>query len=44
MHFINVIAGRFVRFTVDGDAVPDLVLHDEHADLFELLAEFLDIV
>ena len=43
VHFVNVVAGGFVGFPVDGDAVPHGVLHDEHPDLLELLAKLLDV-
>ena len=43
VHFVNVVAGGFVGFPVDGDAVPHGVLHDEHPDLLELLAQLLDV-
>ena len=43
MHLVDVIAGGLVRFAVDGDAVPHRVLHDEHSDFLELLAQLLDV-
>ncbi len=30
--------------TVDGDAVPHLILHHQHPDFFKLLAQLLDVV
>ena len=44
MHFVDVIAGGFVRLTVDRHPVPYLVLDDQHADFLELLAQFLDVI
>ena len=29
---------------VDGHAVPDLILHHQHPDFLELLAQLLDVV
>ena len=29
---------------VDGNSVPHLILHDQHTELFELLAEFADVI
>ena len=29
---------------VDGNSVPHLILHDEHSELFELLAQLLDVI
>ena len=29
---------------VDGDSVPHLILHDQHTELLELLAEFADVI
>ena len=43
MHLVDVIAGGFVRLAVDGDAVPHRVLHDQHTDFLQLLAQLLDI-
>ena len=43
MHLINVITGGLVRLAVDGHAVPHRVLHDQHTDFLQLLAQFLDI-
>ena len=43
VHFVNVVAGGFVGFPVDGHSVPHGVLHDEHPDLLELLAQLLDV-
>ena len=43
VHFVNVVAGGFVGFPVDGHSIPHGVLHDEHPDLLELLAQLLDV-
>ena len=44
MELVNVIPGGLPGRTVDGDAVPDLILDDQHTDLFQLLAQLLDVV
>ena len=43
VHLVNVVAGGLVGFPVDGHSVPHGVLHDEHPDLLELLAQLLDV-
>ena len=43
MEFIDVVAGASAFRPVGGHATPDLVLDDEHAQLFQLLAQFLDV-
>ena len=43
MRSIDVIAGAFPFSPVGGHAAPDLVLDDEHAQLFQLLAQFFDV-
>ncbi len=44
VHLVDVVAGGLVSGPVDGDAVPHLVLHHQHPDLFELLPQFLDVI
>jgi hypothetical protein len=44
VELVDEIPCRLLLIAVDGNAVPDLVLHDKHAQLFELLAEILDVV
>ena len=44
MHLIDVIAGRLALNSVGGHTVPHLILHDEHTQLFQLLAQVLDVV
>ncbi len=44
MHLVDVVAGGLAGGPVDGDAVPHLVLHHQHPDLFQLLAQLLDVV
>ena len=44
VHLVNVIAGGLAGGPVDGDAVPHLVLHHQHPDLFQLLAQFLEVI
>lgn len=43
MEFINVVAGASAFRPVGGHAAPDLVLDDEHAQLLQLFAQFLDV-
>jgi len=43
VHFVDIVAGGFVAFSIDGDTVPYCVLYDEHPDFFELLTQLLDI-
>ena len=44
VHLVDVVTGGFVGSTVDGNAVPHLVLDHQHTDLFQLLAQLLDVV
>ena len=44
VHFVNVVAGGFMGDPVDGDTVPNLILHNQHPDFLELLAQLLDVV
>ena len=44
VHLVDVVAGRLAGGPVDGDAVPHLVLDHQHPDLFQLLAQLLDVV
>ncbi len=43
MEFIDVVAGAYALGTVGGYAAPNLILDDEHAQLLQLLAQFLDV-
>ena len=43
MELVDVVPGGFLHGAVDGYAVPHLILHDEHPQLFELLAQLLDV-
>ena len=43
VHFVDIVAGGLALLPVDRDAVPHRVLHHQHPDLFELLAQLLDI-
>ena len=43
MEFIDVVAGASAFRPVGSYAAPDLVLDDEHAQLLQLLAQFLDV-
>ena len=44
MELIYIVAGGLASRTVDGNAVPHLILNDEHPKLLELLAQLLDVV
>ena len=44
VHLVDVVAGRLVSGTVDGDTVPHLILNYQHSDFFKLLAQFLDVI
>ena len=44
MELIHVVACGLVLGAVDRHPVPDLILHDEHTQLLELLAQLLDVV
>ena len=44
MHLVDVITGGLALDAVCCHAVPHLILYDEHAELFELLAQVLDVV
>ena len=44
MKLVNVVAGGLASGPVDGDAVPNLVLDDQHPQLFQLLAQLLDVI
>ena len=44
MEFVHVVPGGFAFGAVFGHAAPYLILNDQHTELFELLAQFLDVV
>ena len=44
MELVHVVPGGFAFSAVGGDAAPYLILHDEHTQLLELLAQLLDVV
>ncbi len=44
MHLVHVVAGTPPLGTVLCDSSPHRILHDQHADLFQLFAEILDVV
>ena len=44
MHLVDVVTGGLVGGTVDGNAVPHLILYHQHTDFLELLAQFLDVI
>ena len=44
MELVHVVARCLVLGAVDGNSVPHLILHDEHSELLELLAEFADVI
>ena len=44
MELVHVVARCLMLGAVDGDSVPHLILHNEHSELLELLAEFADVI
>ena len=44
MHLVDVVAGGLVSGTVDGNAVPHLILDYQHPNFLQLLAQFLDVI
>ena len=44
MELVHVVARCLVLGAVDGDSVPHLILHNQHTELFKLLAEFADVI
>ena len=44
MELVHVVARCLVLGAVDGNSVPHLILHDQHTELFELLAQLLDVI
>ena len=44
MHLIHVVSGTLSLGTVLGDSAPNLILYHQHADLFKLLTELLDVI
>ena len=44
VEFVHIVTGGSSGRAVLRDTAPDLVLHDQHADLFQLLAEFFDVI
>ena len=44
VEFVHIVSGRFAFGPVSGHAAPDLILHDEHAQLLELFAQLLDVI
>ena len=43
MKFIDIVAGDFSFRTVSCHSVPDVILNDQHTDLFQLIAQFLNV-
>ena len=43
MKFIDIVAGDFSFCTVACYSVPDVILNNQHTDLFQLIAQFLDV-
>ena len=43
MELIYIISGGLMGTTVDRYPVPDLILYNEHPQLFKLLAQILDV-
>ena len=44
MKFVDKIPGVLARVPVGGHATPYLILYHQHPQLFELLAQFLDVI
>ena len=44
MELINIIPGRLSGIAVLRDTSPDLILHDKHTNLFQLIAQLLDVI
>ena len=44
VHLVNVVTGGLMGGTVDGNAVPYLILHHQHPDFLQLLAQLLDVI
>ena len=44
MHLVHIIPGGLSAAAVCRNTPPHLILHDEHSELFHLLAQFLDVI
>ena len=44
VELVHVVASCLVLGAVDGNSVPNLILHNQHTELLELLAEFADVI
>ena len=44
MELVHIVAGGFTGITVGSHTPPDLILHHQHTDLFQLLAQLLDVI
>ena len=44
MELVHIVAGGLTQPPVDGDAVPHLILDNQHTELLQLLAQLLDVV
>ena len=44
MELVHIVAGGFTCVAVGGHTPPDLILHHQHPDLFQLLAQLLDVI
>ena len=44
MELVHVVARCLVLGAVNGDSVPHLILHNQHTEFLELLAEFPDVI
>ena len=44
VHLIHIIPGGLAAAAVCRDTPPHLILHNEHSQLFHLLAQFLDVI
>ena len=43
MELVYIVPGVLFAVAVDGNAVPDLILDDEHTQFFQLFAQLLDV-
>ena len=43
MELVDIVASDLLFLTVCGNPVPHGILHDQHSDLFELIAKLLNI-
>ena len=44
MELVHIVAGGLSGGTIGCNTSPDLILHNQHSKLFQLLAKFLDVI